>query len=348
MSKIQWTEQTWNPIRGCSMAKGSEAGGCLNCYAARQAARGLPGMNSPTTGESFAVMRDSGPRWTGEIELIEHMLDIPLRRKKPTTYFVNSMSDLFHESLPDAAIDRIFAVMALCPQHTFQVLTKRADRMGNYIDGRQHGRVCEAADDVHGGNHGNAPFPLPNVWLGVSCESRADFRVWNRINLLRQTPAAVRFLSLEPLLGDLGTLNLDDIDWVIVGGESGPGARPCDVAWIRSIVAQCAAVGVACFVKQLGARTIDNTLAWARCGNCGWIGTNAELPRDPKHKCGADECPSCHTGGCITCCYASEQAAESGEGPGDGSTRMRLADRKGGDPAEWPEDLRVRQMPAHT
>src|SRR5271165_4569647 len=115
------------------MAKGSEDGGCLNCYAARQAARNLPGMRSPTTGEPFAILRDSGPRWTGKVELIPSMLEIPLRRKKPTVYFVNSMSDLFHESLPNEAIDQVFAMMALCPQHTFQVLTKRAERMQKWF-----------------------------------------------------------------------------------------------------------------------------------------------------------------------------------------------------------------------
>jgi protein gp37 len=295
-SKIEWTEATWNPVRGCSRV----SPGCVNCYAERMAARELPGMNSPTTGEPFALMTPSGPRWTGKVELIPHMLDIPLRRKKPTTYFVNSMSDLFHESLPDEAIDRVFAVMALCPQHTFQVLTKRAQRMQEYAsDTNIHGmgmghdvvlRIAASANCAPAAIR--KTWPLPNVWLGVSAEDqqRAD----ERIPLLLQTPAAVRFISLEPLLGPVDLFaaakgftcaGTDDsrehplrgIDWVIVGGESGPGARPCDVAWIRSIV------------KQLGAR-------WARLRN-----------KDP------DE--------------------------------WELIDKKGGEPGQWPEDLRVREMP---
>ncbi len=270
-------------------------------------------MRSPTTGQPFAIMTPSGPRWTGKVELIEHMLDVPLRRKAPTTYFVNSMADLFHEDLPDADIDRIFAVMALCPQHTFQVLTKRAERMreyvssrrdwvGNLVTSRESQEIADWAERVMPlyGSYGNW-WPLPNVWLGVSVEDqqRAD----ERIPLLLKTPAAVRFLSLEPLLEDLGDLKLCDcsrlleygtcgrphIDWVIVGGESGPGARMLDIAWVRSIVVQCMAAGTACFVKQLGS-----------------------FP-----------------------CKELEL----------GTMPLRLRDSKGGDMQEWPEWLRVRQMP---
>ena len=189
-TKIEWTQETWNPVRGCSRV----SRGCERCYAERQAARGLPGLKSPTTGEPFARMTPSGPRWTGHVELIESMLDIPLRRKKPTTYFVNSMSDLFHEALPDEAIDRVFAVMALCPQHTFQVLTKRAKRMRDYIS-----TLHDCANDSRQVRVGmRYSWPLPNVWMGVSCENQktAD----ERIPLLLQTPAAVRFVSAEPLL----------------------------------------------------------------------------------------------------------------------------------------------------
>ena len=273
MSKIEWTEKTWNPVRGCSMAKGSESGGCLNCYAARMAARALPGMRSPTTGEPFAILRPAGPRWTGKVELIEHMLDVPLRRKKPTTYFVNSMSDLFHESLPDEAIDQVFAVMALRPEHTFQVLTKRAGRMQKWAARTVMGaRIHSAIGRIRGTGWGNGPeppFPLPNVWLGVSVEDqqRAD----ERIPHLLQTPAAVRFLSVEPLLGPVsfrwpawepfkGPGQVSDhldglrrLDWVIVGGESGPGARPMHPEWARSIRDQCVAAGVPFFFKQWGA-----------------------------------------------------------------------------------------------
>ncbi len=255
---IAWTQRTWNPVRGCSMAKGSETTECLNCYAARMAARDLPGHRSPTTGEPFAIMRPSGPRWTGKVELIPHMLDVPLKRRKPTTWFVNSMSDLFHESLPFESIDEVFSVMGGNRKHTFQVLTKRPEIMRKYIgrfkpDGR--GWVTPGGLDAeltHCPVDANR-WPMPNVWLGTSVGVRSTL---HRIDELRETPAAVRFLSLEPLLEDLGTLDLRGINWVIAGGESGPGARPCDIAWIRSIVKQCTAAKVPAFVKQLGARPI--------------------------------------------------------------------------------------------
>ena len=221
MSKttISWTEHTWNPVRGCSRV--SE--GCRNCYAERMAERGLPGMNSPTTGEPFAIWKNSppaGPRWTGKVELIPEMLDIPLRRKKPTTYFVNSMSDLFHEALPDEVIDRVFAVMALCPQHTFQLLTKRGERLLKYIAGKigagHRGDIVTAAMDQkfslprgRGFPRYVEAWPLPNVWLGVSVEDRANK---DRIDHLRATPATVRFVSFAPLLEDLGELDLHAID----------------------------------------------------------------------------------------------------------------------------------------
>ena len=301
-SNIEWTEHTWNPVRGCSMAKGSEAGGCLNCYAARMAARNLPG-NRFSDGSPLAIIRDTGPRWTGRVELQPHMLDIPLRRKKPTVYFVNSMSDLFHEDLPDEAIDKVFAVMALCPQHTFQVLTKRAERMQKWFqrlqtmanDWAPHTKRGEFTPaDVLDFRHMQATFgrgpafpyhlwPLPNVWLGVSCEDRKNL---HRLDLMRQTPAAIHFVSLEPLLEDLGVLDLTGIDWVIVGGESGPGARPCKLAWINSIIGQCQAATLPCFVKQVGSNS--DLVDW---------------------------------------------------------TERRQEDRKGGNPEEWPDWMRVREMP---
>jgi protein gp37 len=235
MTTIQWTQETWNPVRGCTHV--SE--GCRHCYAERQAARNLPGMKSPTTGGPFAVMTPSGPRWTGKVELIPHMLDVPLKRKKRTIWFVNSMSDLFHESLRWPEITKVFDVMRQANWHTYQVLTKRAENLAKFAD---HWAI----------HNGGA---LPDVWLGVSVEDRKNLE---RIDHLRSAPAAVRFLSLEPLLEDLGTLDLRGIDWVIVGGESGPGARVCDVAWTRSIMSQCKAAGVACFMKQLGARPTNS------------------------------------------------------------------------------------------
>ena len=263
-TKIQWTERSWNPVRGCSRV----SPGCQHCYAERMAARNLPGMKSPTTGESFAIINGNGPHWTGKVELIPNMLDVPLKRRKPTLWFVNSMSDLFHEDLPDADIDRVRHVMVSCPQHTFQILTKRPARMLEYM--RFHERWRSLSDEGYVREGGTLPqpgpsFPTPNIWLGVSVEDqqRAD----ERIPLLLQTPAAIRFLSVEPLLGPvdlesfpLKTLDAGEnpgIDWVIVGGESGPGARPMHIEWPRSIVAQCKAAGVPVFVKQMGTNCVD-------------------------------------------------------------------------------------------
>jgi protein gp37 len=215
----------------------------------------------------FAERTPSGPRWTGRVELIESMLDIPLRRRKPTTYFVNSMSDLFHDGLPIEAIAEVFFRMAEAQQHTFQVLTKRADRLPCAL--RLLRPLVAAAWERFDG--GKFPWPLPNVWLGVSCENQetAD----ERIPLLLQTPAAVRFVSLEPLLGpvDLGHIlwrdceynaltrgrdndggRLPHLDWVILGGESGPGARPMHPQWARNVRDACLAAGVPFFFKQWG------------------------------------------------------------------------------------------------
>lgn len=273
-SKIEWTDATWNPVKGCSRV--SE--GCRNCYAERMAARGLPGLNSPATGEPFAIMTPSGPRWTGRVELDESKLELPLHWRKPRRVFVNSMSDLFHERLPEEAIDHVWAVMALCPQHEFIVLTKRAARLSEYIGGRQHGRMCDIAQTINGGTHGGAPYPLPHITLGVSAEDQptAD----ERITRLLRTPAARRIVSLEPLLGPVDLRDISAwtptgieqwdsldrveaadaepgspntvIDGVIVGGESGPGARPMHPDWVRSIRDQCQEAGVAFFFKQWG------------------------------------------------------------------------------------------------
>jgi protein gp37 len=267
-TSIEWTQRTWNPVRGCSRV----SPGCQHCYAERQAARNLPGMKSPT-GESFAIINGNGPHWTGKVELIPSMLDVPLKRKKPTTWFVNSMSDLFHEDLDTQARDRIFDIMEACPQHTFQILTKRAELMQREMEFRRKWREIGAPEPYNNLPRPCPKFTLPNVWLGVSVEDqqRAD----ERIPLLLQTPAAIRFLSVEPLLGPVnltalsgkigGTLlncldgrwDEDDscvpgIDWVIVGGESGPGARPMHPDWPRSIRDQCQAAGVPFFFKQWG------------------------------------------------------------------------------------------------
>lgn len=221
-SSIEWTEVTWNPIAGCTVL----SPGCTNCYAMRMAAR-LAAMGQ----EKYqGTTRKSGGRakWTGRINVADAALDEPRTWKAGRLVFVNSMSDLFHEDVPTAVIQRVFTTMSATPQHTFQVLTKRADRL------------LELSPEL--------PWPR-NVWMGVSVEN-ADY-AW-RIDRLRRTGATTRFLSLEPLLGPLDDLDLAGIDWVIVGGESGPGARPMDQDWVRSIRDQCVAAGVAFHFKQWG------------------------------------------------------------------------------------------------
>lgn len=274
-SGIEWTEETWNPIVGCSII----SPGCRHCYAMGEAARlqrinaaarakGLPAVAPQYDGTTLAV--NGRPVWSGKLALAgDNILMRPLKRKKPTTYFVNSMGDLFHEDAPDEWIDRAFTVMALSPQHTFQVLTKRPDRMREYLTRLDQEPVSETARRLAKAWPDNCRipieivFPLPNVWLGVSCERQQEAN--ERIPLLLQTPAAVRFISAEPLLGPIDlhevipdplAWNLkhgfDGLDWVICGGESGPGSRPMHPAWARSLRDQCLAAGVPFFFKQWG------------------------------------------------------------------------------------------------
>jgi protein gp37 len=259
MTAIEWTERTWNPVVGCSIV----SPGCTNCYAMRMAAR-LNAMGADQFPHYTGTTEPSkaGPVWTGKVALApEATLLQPLRRKKPTMWFVNSMGDLFHEDVPRAWIDEVFVVMADSPQHTFQVLTKRAARMREYVGGlvkRRQELDCHSGLDW-------CDWPLPNVWLGVSAERQTEAD--QRIPDLLATPAAVRFVSAEPLLGPiefsdvskrrdavsrLGKGALDGLHWVIVGGESGPGARPMHPDWARSIRDQCAAASVPFFFKQWG------------------------------------------------------------------------------------------------
>ena len=219
-TKIEWTDATWNPITGCSRV----SAGCEHCYAERLAGTRL--KHHPSR-EGLTRETKHGPVWTGEVNFNEQWLDQPLRWKRPRRIFVAAHSDLFHERVPFNLLDAIFEVMRDSPQHTFQILTKRPERMKCYLTGR----------------------PLPNVYLGVSIESAAYVE---RCMPLRNTPAAVRFLSLEPLLGPVAPLNLRGIGWVIVGGESGPGARPMHPQWARDIRDQCQAADVPYFFKQWG------------------------------------------------------------------------------------------------
>lgn len=210
-SDIEWTEMTWNPVTGCTKV----SQGCKHCYAERMAKR-LTAMGNARYANGFNVT------------LHPDLLDAPKKWREPRTIFVNSMSDLFHEDVPLEFIQKVFATMAACPQHTFQVLTKRSERLK------------EVADRL---------FWPRNVWMGVSVE---DVRVLSRVEDLQAVPAKVRFLSCEPLIGPLDSLPLDGIHWVIVGGESGPGARPMQREWVDSILAQCEAADVAFFFKQWG------------------------------------------------------------------------------------------------
>ncbi len=220
-TSIEWTESTWNPVRGCTRV--SE--GCRFCYAERIAAR-FSGKGLAF--EGFAKQTKSGPQWTREVLPIHALLKEPLKWKKPRRIFVNSMSDLFHENIELDFIRDVFSVMQEAHWHKFQVLTKRSTRLLQYSS--------------------ELPWPK-NVWMGVSVE---DVRVIDRIDALRETGAKVKFLSLEPLIGPLPALNLTKIDWVIVGGESGPGAREMRKKWVIDIRDQCQTENVLFFFKQWG------------------------------------------------------------------------------------------------
>ena len=255
MSKIQWTNVTWNPVTGCTKI----SPGCKNCYAEKMALR-LKAMGQAHYANGFKVT------------LHEDALDRPLHWKKPRMIFVNSMSDLFHEHVSDEFVFEVFRTMGHCPRHTFQVLTKRPGRMVSIVSKMRT----------------NTPTTLPNVWLGVSVEN-TDYL--SRIDILRKINAAVRFISFEPLLEDVGEINLSGIHWVIIGGESGPGARPFNIDWARNIIRQCRGQKVAVFMKQVGSHPI------------GWDMDQSNF------------------------------------------VRAKLKSRKGGDPSEWPLDLRIREYP---
>jgi protein gp37 len=324
-SSIEWTDATWNPVRGCSRV--SE--GCRNCYAELIAARfSGPGQAY----EGLARRTKAGPRWTGRVQLVERHLEDPLRWRDGRRIFVNSMSDLFHEALTDEQIDRVFAVMALAPAHTFQILTKRPERMRKYCSDLRNRPLDFTA--VDGGRGGSADVMLgaffrrgwlSNVWLGVSVE---DQPCWDeRVEILGRIPAAVRFVSAEPLLGPIDCGNAFDpapegspyrpIDWVIVGGESGPHARPMDLAWARAIVAQCRAAGVARFVKQMG--------RWVLGDHTGFQ-VHHWLLDDGRGFVPPIFGPAVHT-------------------RPTNAIGFRVRDPKGGDWDEWPTDLRIREFP---
>lgn len=290
---IQWTDATWNPIVGCSVL----TPGCKRCYAMKMAARIVTmarGAGKVSHYEGTVEGNGSDAVWTGAIHVApDKIFEAPLRWRNPRRIFVNSMGDLHHEKISFDLIDRVVRIMAATPQHTYQVLTKRAAGMNAYWDDP------ELADRI------GAKMPLPNVWLGVSAERQKEAD--ERIPHLLRTPAAIRFVSAEPLLEPItfehipmlcatwggsartSALSYDDeeprIDWLIVGGESGRGARKFDLTWAHGVVGQCQANGVPCFVKQMG--------------------SNPYL---------------------------------------DGAPHA-LGDGHGGDPAEWPFSIRVREFP---
>lgn len=351
MTAIEWTDRTWNPVRGCSRV--SE--GCRNCYAERQAARFsndpfMVGTLPPLPFDGFAYRASGEARWTGRVELIPEKLSEPLRWRKPSRVFVNSMSDLFHESLAFEKIAAVFGVMAAAPQHTFQVLTKRPLRMREFFDWIERHTRAHSTVPIQGAIHYaqkrighpalrdgdrvlSRPWPLPNVHLGVSVEDQATAD--ERIPFLFDVPAALRFVSYEPALGPVDFTSIDIIgqrrkephpddpivrldalrghvrgpddmlgvrlDWVIVGGESGPNARPFDLEWARSVIAQGRTTSVPTFFKQAGAWPFDSRY---------------------EHALGLRDADA-YTARCS----------------------MGIHHPKGGDPSEWPEDLRVRELP---
>jgi protein gp37 len=332
-SPIEWLRggATWNPVRGCTPC----APECAHCYARVFAERwrGVPGH----------------PYERGfDVRLVPEALELPLRWRKPRSIFVNSMSDLFHDAVPDAFIAAVFGVMAAAPRHTFIVLTKRAERLprwfawldaqhkewsgpgseGMECDWRVHA-VAHAAFEATGydGEIGPLPeaWPLPNVTLGVSVgtlERRAA------IDLLRQTPAARRMVSFEPLLEDLGDVDLDGIDLAAIGGESGAKARPCDIGWIRHLIARCRASGTAPFVKQLGPRPFERR------------STPSGEGYDPRDLLAANPRDAAAHARWFSDWTLVKTATGSAF-----YRYLKPRDRKGGDPAEWPEDLRVRELP---
>jgi protein gp37 len=292
---IEWASKVWNPVVGCSL----QSPGCTNCYAMRMAWR-LQAMAPKADGtgnyglthyEGTVQESRGGPVWTGKVNVApDDIFLAPLRRRKPTDYFVNSMSDLFHPAVPFEVIDRVFATMALSPQHIFKVLTKRSDRMREYLrDNSRRTPIFNAIADLRRDYFHSAPAfeavgamtslhltPLPNVWLGVSVEdqTRAD----ERREEFRATPAAVKFVSYEPALGPVDWRGWEFVHQIISGGESGPKARPSHPQWFKDTRDWCAANGVAYFHKQNG--------EWAASGphNCNMlIGSDGSV-RHPKHR----------------------------------------------------------------
>lgn len=336
-SSIEWTDKTWNPTRGCRRV----SPGCENCYAEKVASR----FSGP--GLPYEELTKNG-RWNGSVALGD--LSAPLHWRKPARIFVDSMSDLFYEGFTDEQLAAVFGVMAVCPQHTFQVLTKRPERAAKWFawasgEARRRNHlnpaywlVKEAVETLGNPGKGSgimAPlWPLPNVHIGVSIEDQQ--RANERLPELLRIPAAVRFVSYEPALGAVNfspwmrqklpgdraewkrAVQTSDgpcegIEWLIVGGESGPGARPFDIAWARSAIEQCKAAGVPVFMKQLGARAYDSAAP------------GAVIPEEAQLMAIKGKPGSIYTPGIY---------------------RTHSGDPKNGDMTRWPPDLRVREFPS--
>lgn len=342
-TSIEWTNKSWNPIRARNLETGGVghfcekvSPGCANCYAARMQPR-----------FKNHIRYNAADFDKVELFLDEGVLCEPLSWQKPCNIFVCSMTDLFADFVHDEDIRRILAVMMVARRHTFQILTKRPDRMREFFKANSpNDCYVEEVTEMRRANTFSrltaelrtrdrfdklpSEWPLPNVWLGTSVENQgyAD----GRIEDLLKVPAAVRWLSCEPLLEPINIYNYLDrpglhdvtrrIDWVVVGGESGPRARPFDLSWARSLVGQCRVAGVPCFVKQLGKRPYDT-------------GFDAALRSDPVVHIGARRAP--HLQG-FTTVHTPDGAMQS-------IRYMSLRDRKGGDINEFPEDLRVREFP---
>ncbi len=304
-SSIEWCDATWNPVRGCTKI----SPGCKNCYAETFAERwrGVPGHPYE---QGFGL------------RLVPEKLDEPLGWKKPRRVFVNSMSDLFQEGVPFEFVDQVFAIMAATPQHTYQILTKRADRMLQYLKEMENDEK-----DMHrwqGETHAELQWPLPNVWLGVSAENQEYFD--DRVEKLGLCPAAVRFVSIEPMLGAIDAGNAFDvppegseygqINWVIVGGESGSRARPFEIRWARDIIMQCKAADVPVFLKQLGANAHERN---DRIADIWFYSDGSDMD---------------------TAAVDADSYRYQGA-----SLRLKLKSPKGGDMSEWPKNLRVREFP---
>lgn len=357
-TSIEWAMMVWNAVVGCTRI----SPGCEHCYAEVMAWRHVlmcRALGRPCKYEGTVHLVGGKPRWTGVLKFDKDALMIPIRRKKPTTFFVDSMSDLFHEKAKLHWIDQLVSVMAQTPQHTYQILTKRADALLAYsLEMARLSPVNRAlrivrsmyldhpAEYLMGGNvtTSGMPWPLPNVHLGVSVENQKTFE--ERTELLGRTPAAVRFLSMEPMLEEIDPGNAFDdppegsrygrIDLVIIGGESGHHARPFNIAWPRPVIAAARAGGARVYVKQMGSRPVKVT----RRSFDTWL---TWVHKAPTRVDKGDVCIDA-MGRVLKNGADFAKARDENAFPVGIYAPVKLKDRKGGDMAEWEDDLRIREL----